>query len=165
MIDFSIIIITLGGFLAAFINAAFATGGVYVLLASGSAVFPMTIAIPLMPLFAFSSLVARIFFFWKDIAWRLVIPVFIGSSVGVYLGVNTFIIIPEALLSLIIGCLLLLLIWAGSFKLQGGVSKTLSFLNFSDPTRLRPNSYAFSCLKKKNTTHRLCSAVLIHFMF
>ena len=123
MIDFSIIIITLGGFVAAFINAAFATGGVYILLASGSAVFPMTIAIPLMPLFAFSSLVARIFFFWKDIAWRLVIPVFIGSSVGVYLGVNTFIMIPEALLSLIIGCLLLLLIWVGSFKLPAGSSK------------------------------------------
>ena len=76
MIDFSIIIITLGGFVAAFINAAFATGGVYILLASGSAVFPMTIAVPLMPLFAFSSLVARIFFFWKDIAWRLVIPIY-----------------------------------------------------------------------------------------
>ena len=103
MIDFSIIIITLGGFLAAFINAAFATGGVYVLLASGSAVFPMTIAIPLMPLFAFSSLVARIFFFCNFLFLRLVIPVFIGSSVGVYLGVNTFIMIPEALLSLIIG--------------------------------------------------------------
>ena len=63
MIDLSVIIVTLGGFVAAFVNAAFATGGVYILLASGSAVFPMTIAVPLMPLFAFSSLVTRILFF------------------------------------------------------------------------------------------------------
>ena len=128
MIDLSVIIVTLGGFVAAFVNAAFATGGVYILLASGSAVFPMTIAVPLMPLFAFSSLVTRILFFWKYIAWRLVVPVFIGSSVGVFLGVNTFIMLPESLLSLIIGCLLLILIWVGSFKLPAGSSKFFIFV-------------------------------------
>ena len=121
--DLSVIIVTLGSLVAAFINAAFATGGVYVLLAAGSAVFPMTIAVPLMPLLAFASLTSRVFFFWKHIAWHIVIPVFIGSSVGVFLGVNTFIMIPEALLSLIIGCLLLILIWVGNFKLPTGSSK------------------------------------------
>ena len=121
--DLSVIIVTLGSLAAAFVNAAFATGGVYILLASGSAVFPMTIAVPLMPLFAFASLTSRVFFFWKHIAWHIVIPVFIGSSIGVFLGVNTFIMIPEALLSLIIGCLLLVLIWVGNFKLPTGSSK------------------------------------------
>ena len=38
-------------------------------------------------------------------------------------GVNTFIMIPESLLSLIIGCLLLVLIWVGNFKLPIGSSK------------------------------------------
>ena len=121
--DLSVIIVTLGSLVAAFINAAFATGGVYVLLAAGSAVFPMTIAVPLMPLLAFASLTSRVFFFWKHIAWHIVIHDFIGSSVGVFHGFNTFIMIPEALLSLIIGCLLLILIWVGNFKLPTGSSK------------------------------------------
>ena len=63
LIDLSVVIITFGSLIAAFVNAAFATGGVYILLASGSAVFPMTVAVPLMPLLAFASLVARVFFF------------------------------------------------------------------------------------------------------
>ena len=44
--DYTLVIITLGSFLAAFVNAAFATGGVYLLLAAGSTVFPMTVVIP-----------------------------------------------------------------------------------------------------------------------
>jgi uncharacterized membrane protein YfcA len=48
--------------------------------------------------------------------------------VGVFLGVNIFIMIPEALLSLIIGCLLIVLIWAGSFKLPVGSSKIFIFV-------------------------------------
>ena len=123
MIDFSVIVVTLGSLLAAFINAAFATGGVYILLAAGSAVFPMTVAVPLMPLLAFASLASRVFFFWNYIAWRLVLPVFIGSTLGVFLGVNTFVILPESLLSFVIGCLLLTMIWFGSFKLPTGSSR------------------------------------------
>jgi uncharacterized membrane protein YfcA len=121
--DFSVIVVTFGSLVAAFINAAFATGGIYILLAVGSTIFPMTIAVPLMPLLAFASLVSRVFFFWKHIAWRIVLPVFIGSSLGVFLGVKVFIIIPESLLSLIIGCLLLVIIWVGTFKLPAGSSK------------------------------------------
>ena len=88
----------------------------------------MTVAVPLMPLLAFASLVTRVFFFWKHVYWHIVLAVFIGSSVGVFLGVNIFIMIPEALLSLIIGCLLIVLIWAGSFKLPVGSSKIFIFV-------------------------------------
>lgn len=123
MIDFSVIVVTFGSLVAAFINAVFATGGVYILLAIGSTIFPMTIAVPLMPLLAFASLISRVFFFWKHIAWRIVLPVFIGSSLGVFLGVKVFIMIPEKLLSLIIGCLILVIIWVGTFKLPAGSSK------------------------------------------
>ena len=121
--DLSVIIVTFGSLVAAFINAAFATGGVYVLLAAGSAVFPMTIAVPLMPLLVFESFTSSVFFFWKYIVWFIVLLVFIVGSVCVFLVVNTFIMIPEALLSLIIGCLLLILIWVGNFKLPTGSSK------------------------------------------
>ena len=121
--DYTLVIITLGSLLAAFVNAAFATGGVYLLLAAGSIVFPMTIVIPLMPLLAFSSLVGRLLLFWKDIAWRIVLAVFIGSIFGVYFGVNIFVALPEAFLSIGIGILLIILIWFGNFKLPVNASK------------------------------------------
>ena len=121
--EYTLVIITLGSLLAAFVNAAFATGGVYLLLAAGSIVFPMTIVIPLMPLLAFSSLVGRLLLFWKDIAWRIVLAVFIGSIFGVYFGVNVFVALPEAFLSIGIGILLIILIWFGNFKLPVNASK------------------------------------------
>jgi len=121
--DYTLVIITLGSLLAAFVNAAFATGGVYLLLAAGSIIFPMTIVIPLMPLLAFSSLVGRLLLFWKNIAWRIVLAVFIGSIFGVYFGVNIFVALPEAFLSIGIGILLIILIWFGNFKLPVNASK------------------------------------------
>jgi len=121
--DYTLVIITLGSLLAAFVNATFATGGVYLLLAAGSIIFPMTIVIPLMPLLAFSSLVGRLLLFWKNIAWRIVLAVFIGSIFGVYFGVNIFVALPEAFLSIGIGILLIILIWFGNFKLPVNASK------------------------------------------
>ncbi len=49
--DLPLLVIATGSFLAAFVNAAFATGGIYILLASSLAVFPVTAAIALQGLF------------------------------------------------------------------------------------------------------------------
>ena len=45
--DLTLIVIILGGFCASFINAAFATGGIYIMLAATSSVLPLTVAVPL----------------------------------------------------------------------------------------------------------------------
>ena len=119
--DFSVIVVTFGSLVAAFINAVLVT-------LAGSIMPSSIISAPFSTKVFINATVSsgdgsRVFFFWKHIAWRIVLPVFIGSSLGVFLGVKVFIIIPESLLSLIIGCLLLVIIWVGTFKLPAGSSK------------------------------------------
>ena len=65
--DPSIIVVGIGCFIAAFINAAFATGGVFIVLATLTLVFPPSVAIPLMGPASAGSLVGRIALFRAEI--------------------------------------------------------------------------------------------------
>lgn len=109
--DWAVIIITLGSFIASFVNAAFATGGVYILLFSSSSVLPLTAAVPLQSAFAAASLVARVALFWEHIDWRIVRLFFLGCLMGVGIGIWTFAALPEQLIALLLGFVLLFLIW------------------------------------------------------
>ena len=109
--ELELIVITAGSFIASFVNAAFATGGVYVLLAASSSVLPLTAAVPLQSAFAFSSLLARIAYFWTHIKWPIVGAFAIGSALGVFLGARIFVSLPESTIALLLGCLLLIFIW------------------------------------------------------
>jgi uncharacterized protein len=104
-------VITVGSFLASFVNGAFATGGVYILLASSTAVLPLTAAVPLQSAFAFSSLMSRIGFFWQHIDWPIVAAFVAGSFIGVYFAAGIFSSLHEGTIGLLVGSLLLVLIW------------------------------------------------------
>ncbi|OED44629.1 hypothetical protein AB833_01170 [Chromatiales bacterium (ex Bugula neritina AB1)] len=65
---------------------------------------------------AFGSLLARIIFFFRYISWSIVIPFIAGSVIGVALGANVFVAMSEAAISLLLGMLLLLLIWAPAVR-------------------------------------------------
>ncbi|MBU3002963.1 sulfite exporter TauE/SafE family protein [Paraglaciecola arctica] len=112
-----LLVITLGCFLAAFINAAFATGGVYIMLAFMSAVLPITITIQLLPAFALPSLLARILLFWQHIDWKIAKSFFGGAVIGVFLGGQIFVNLSEGYICLLIGCLILLFTWAPHISL------------------------------------------------
>lgn len=109
--DVSILILALGCFLAAFVNAAFATGGVFIVLATLTFVFPPSVAIPLMGPLSAGSLVGRIALFWRDINWRICLMFGLGALGGVALGVSVFFALPEDALRVGLAVLLLLLIW------------------------------------------------------
>lgn len=109
--DIVLIVITLGSFAGAFVNAAFATGGVYIILAASIAVLPLSVAVPMQPVFAIASLVGRCAYFWAHIQWPIVLAVSLGAVVGVFLGANVFINLPEPTIALLLGTLLLIFIW------------------------------------------------------
>lgn len=113
-----LVVITVGCFVASFVNAAFATGGIYIILACSTAVFPLTIAVPLQSAFAFGSLAARIGFFWSHIYWPVVAAFVGGSAIGVALGASVFVNMPEAAISLLLAVLLLILIWSPSTEIS-----------------------------------------------
>jgi uncharacterized membrane protein YfcA len=109
--DLTLVVITVGSLVASFVNAAFATGGIYILIAASSSVLPLTAAVPLQSAFAFSSLLARILYFRKHIDWRIIGNFVIGALVGVFVGARIFVSLDEATIATLLGSLLLLLIW------------------------------------------------------
>jgi len=111
MIDLPFIVIFLGCFVAGVVNAAFATGGVYIMLLASSSVLPLSQAIPLQPVFAVGSLAGRIFYFWRYINWRIFNTFVLGSLVGVFLGTQAFANSADRTLSILLGTVLLALIW------------------------------------------------------
>ena len=106
-----VVLITLGSFAAAFVNAAFATGGVYIMLLTSVSVLPLSHAIQLQSAFAAGSLAARIIYFWKYMDWYIVRTFLLGCLFGVYLGTLAFAALPENVISLLLGLVLLALIW------------------------------------------------------
>jgi uncharacterized membrane protein YfcA len=111
LIDSAVLIITLGSFVAAFVNGAFATGGIYIMLFASVSVLPISAAVPLQPAFAVASLSARIYLFWQHIDWRIVRLFALGSGVGVILGTRTFVALPEEIIVTLLGFIMLALIW------------------------------------------------------
>jgi uncharacterized membrane protein YfcA len=116
IIDTTVIAVTLGSLVASLINAAFATGGVYVTLLVSVWVLPISAAIPLQSAFAAGSLAARIHFFWQHIKWSIVVTFVFGCLFGVYFGIQTFATVPESTISMLLGITLLVLIWMPSWK-------------------------------------------------
>ena len=114
-----IMVITVGCFVAALVNAAVATGGVYIMLAASSAVLPLVAAIPMQAALAVPSLLARIFTFWPHIHWRIFAMFAPAAAVGVLIGAQVFVSLDEGMISVALGGLLLLLVW--------GVPKGVSF--------------------------------------
>ena len=112
------ILITLGSFIAAYINAVFATGGFFVMLAFGTTALPLTIAIPLQPAFIYTSLMARVAYFWKELDRKIVLSFSIGAVVGVFLGARIFITLPEWIISIGIGTMMLLITWMPAVKFR-----------------------------------------------
>ena len=125
---FEIIIITLGCFIAAFINAAFATGGVYIMLAFVSSVLPLTLTITLLPVLALPSLFARVCMFWQHIHWKIVKAFVIGSAIGVFIGGQIFVTLGESYISILIACLILFLTWWPQISLNIPQSNTFLFV-------------------------------------
>lgn len=110
-LEITLTVITLGSFVASFVNAAFATGGIYILIAASTLVFPLTTAVPLLSTFAFSSLLARILYFREHIQWHIVGGFAVGALVGVFFGARVFVSLNESTIATLLGCLLLVLIW------------------------------------------------------
>ena len=62
-----VLVISVGCFVAALVNAAVATGGVYIMLAASSAVLPLAAAIPMQSALGAPSLAARIVIEWRGL--------------------------------------------------------------------------------------------------
>lgn len=106
-----ILVVTGGCFVAALINAAFATGGVYLMLASTTAVLPVSVAIPLQSVLALPSLVARIWLFRTHIHWPLICVFVPMAAIGAFFGIRTFVSLNDDTIAILLGIILLVMVW------------------------------------------------------
>ena len=119
--DVEILVIAVGCFVAALVNAAVATGGVYIMLVASSAVLPLAAAIPMQAALATPSLVARMVTFRSHIEWRIFVMFAPAAALGVLVGAQIFVALDESVISVALGGLLLVLIWG----IPHGISVTL----------------------------------------
>ena len=111
LLDPVAILIILGSFFSAFISAAFAIGGGFIMLAIVSGVLPITSAVPLHSWMMLGLSLGRFWYFRREIYWRIVTPFIVGACIGVFIGGRVYFDLSEFLLSLVIGLLILAAVW------------------------------------------------------
>ncbi len=126
--DTALVVIMVASFAAAFVNAAFATGGVYIMLLAATAVLPVSAAIPLQSTLSAGSLLARVYYFWEHIDWRIVRTFVFGGCIGVYFGTRTFFALPENTISVLLGMVLLVLIWMPKYNWRNPIKHPFFFV-------------------------------------
>lgn len=109
--EVQLVVIALGCFLASIVNAALATGGIYITLAATTAVLPVGVAIPLQTVLALPSLLGRIYLCWHGINWQIVRMFLPMAAAGSMIGAGVFVALDEGIIALSLGILLLALIW------------------------------------------------------
>ena len=115
-------IIVTGSFVASFVNAAFALGGAFIMLAIMTSVLPINAVIPMHTPLMFGSLISRTFLFWRYIHWPIVMPFSLGCVLGVFIGAHTYVNLPDWVIAVVIG-LLMLSVWLPGIKLSGDIPK------------------------------------------
>ena len=105
------ILIVLGSFFSAYVSAAFAVGGGFIMLAIVSSVVPITVAVPMHAWMMLGLSLGRFWYFRREIVWRIVVPFLLGALIGVFIGGRVYFDLSEFLLSLVIGLLILAAVW------------------------------------------------------
>jgi len=114
MFDTTALIIIAGSFVASIFNAAFSAGGALIILAITSTVLPVQAIVPIHSTLLIGSTLTRVMFFWEYIDWKIVIPFLIGALLGAFIGARIYVELPESVVALAIGGVMLIAIWLPS---------------------------------------------------
>ena len=114
MFDTTALIIIAGSFVASIFNAAFSAGGALIILAITSTVLPVQAIVPIHSTLLIGSTLTRVMFFWEYIDWKIVIPFLVGALLGAFIGARIYIELPESVVALAIGGVMLIAIWLPS---------------------------------------------------
>ena len=109
--DFVSLVIIAGSFFAAVSNAAFSSGGAMIILATTSAVLPVSAVVPIHSTLLIGSTTSRAAIFREYIDWRIAGPFLIGSVVAVAIASRLFFALPETVIAVAIATVMLIAIW------------------------------------------------------
>ena len=110
------VVVVAGCFAAAFANAAFAVGGAQIILATTSAVLPIAVAVPIHSALLLGSTGSRAVLFRHSVEWPIVLPFLAGAAAGAWLGSRLFFTLPEMVIGLAVGIVMLLALWLPAIR-------------------------------------------------
>ncbi|MGI9220714.1 MAG: sulfite exporter TauE/SafE family protein [Woeseiaceae bacterium] len=110
-LDWIFVALVAGSFVAAAFNAAFSVGGAVIILATTTAVLPVTAVVPIHSGLLIGSTVGRAWMFRSYIDWKIARPFLLGSLIGTTLGARTYFELPAQAIGIAIAIVMLLAIW------------------------------------------------------
>ncbi|NNC77058.1 MAG: sulfite exporter TauE/SafE family protein [Woeseiaceae bacterium] len=109
--DAIFIALVIGSFVASVCNAAFSVGGALIILATTSAVLPISAVVPIHSTLLIGSTATRVLLFWEHINWNIARPFLLASGFGAYFGAKLYFGLPEQFVAIAIAVLMLVAIW------------------------------------------------------
>ena len=110
-IDWVFIALVAGSFVAAAFNAAFSIGGAMIVLAITTTVLPVSAVVPLHSGLLLGSTLGRIWLFRQFMQRKIVLPFLLGSFFGTALGARAYVELPDDVIAIAIGIVMLIAIW------------------------------------------------------
>lgn len=110
-LDWVLIWLVLGSLVSAGFNAAFSIGGAMIILAITTTVLPISAVVPMHSVLLIGSTLGRTALFWQFMQWRIVWPFLFGSFFGTLLGARIYVELPDGVIALAIGIVMLVAIW------------------------------------------------------
>ncbi len=130
VIDSTFIIVVVGSFLAAVVNAMFSAGGALIVLGITSTVLPIQAIVPIHSTLLIGSTATRIIFFWEFIDWKIAGPFMVGSLFGALIGARVYVELPEAIIATAISVLMLVALWLPSISWRPKIRHPWAIVGF-----------------------------------
>jgi uncharacterized protein len=131
MFDTTALIIIAGSLVASIFNAAFSAGGAMIILAITSTVLPVQAIVPIHSTLLIGSTLTRVMFFWAYIDWKIVIPFLFGALAGAFIGARIYIELPDTVIALAIGVVMLIAIWLPGVSWRPRLRHPWAFVGFT----------------------------------
>lgn len=98
-------------FIGGFFSTLAGLGGGLFTLASTSLLLPVSVVVPLNGVLILAGQITRVTQFYRHINWDITLPFIPGSVIGATLGTMVYFALPETLLALLLGSVLLWFCW------------------------------------------------------
>jgi uncharacterized membrane protein YfcA len=105
-----------GSFFAAAFNAAFSIGGAMLILAITTTVLPVSAVVPLHSGLLVGSTLSRAWLFRQYMQRSIILPFLFGSVFGAVIGTRAYVELPDDLIAIAIGSMMLVAIWLPEIK-------------------------------------------------
>ncbi|NIB40336.1 sulfite exporter TauE/SafE family protein [Pseudomaricurvus alkylphenolicus] len=118
MSEFELLLLAFFSLVAAVVSTLAGMGGGVVLLACTTLILPISVVVPLNGVFMLGGQLSRLWHFRAHLDWPITRAFMIGSLVGALVGAQAFSFLSEQTLTLVLGCMLLVVVWCPPIKVS-----------------------------------------------